>query len=199
MKMRRKGISFWEVVIILGVFAFIASIFFPAFPTGGGRSGVNARRIECQKNLKQIALGVMQYVQDYDEKYPLVNVASQENWSGSLQPYLKSWDIFQCPEIKNFDTKKIDYFYNGRLQRVQLKYLEFPSTTILLSEGIDESPTNYSMTSMPHGWQQNEKSPRYRHLDGSNFAFVDGHVKWYKCFPETKDKRYYESYTFGYR
>jgi prepilin-type processing-associated H-X9-DG protein len=35
------------------------------------RARENARRASCQSNLKQIGLGVLQYVQDYDEKYPI--------------------------------------------------------------------------------------------------------------------------------
>src|SRR5690606_12617556 len=62
----------------------------------------NARRASCQSNLKQINLGMIQYTQDYDEKYPMYRpgastAARPYGWADALQPYLKSTQIFQCP------------------------------------------------------------------------------------------------------
>jgi prepilin-type processing-associated H-X9-DG protein len=54
-------------------------------------------------NLKQIGLGVMMYVQDYDEKYPLseplvtVSPNTYTFWTFLVQPYVKSTQIFVCP------------------------------------------------------------------------------------------------------
>jgi prepilin-type processing-associated H-X9-DG protein len=56
-------------------------------------------------NQKQMGLGIMQYTQDYDEKYPSAyyykNGASGAggyvHWSGAIQPYVKSTQLFVCP------------------------------------------------------------------------------------------------------
>ena len=42
-------------------------------------------------NLKQIGLGIIQYTQDSDEKFP-----SADGWMKTISPYIKSTDVFQA-------------------------------------------------------------------------------------------------------
>jgi len=52
----------------------------------------------CQSNLKQIALGIYMYSQDNDGKLPpAIFPGKNVGWAMELQPYLKSYEIFQCP------------------------------------------------------------------------------------------------------
>ncbi len=97
----RSGFTLIELLVVIAIIAILAAILFPVF----GRARENARRSSCMSNLKQIGLGVMQYVQDYDEKYPQAYYYPNNNssaggyaqWSGTTQPYLKSEQIFVCP------------------------------------------------------------------------------------------------------
>ena len=84
---RRAGFTLIELLVVIAVIAILAAILFPAF----ARARENARCASCQSNLKQIGLGLMQYIQDYDESMPF------ENWNTVTQPYLKSTQIFDCP------------------------------------------------------------------------------------------------------
>jgi prepilin-type processing-associated H-X9-DG protein len=99
-------------------FAFIlASSLFPVF----GRARENARRSSCQSNLKQIGLGLTQYLQDYDEKMPNSafgpGVAATEKtsvvhykWMDAIYPYIKSEQLFVCPsdsEAKYVNQKRL--------------------------------------------------------------------------------------------
>jgi prepilin-type N-terminal cleavage/methylation domain-containing protein/prepilin-type processing-associated H-X9-DG protein len=61
-----RGFTLIELLVVIAIIAILAAILFPVF----ARARENARRASCMSNLKQIGLGVMQYVQDYDEKYP---------------------------------------------------------------------------------------------------------------------------------
>lgn len=61
-----------ELLVVIAIVAILAAILFPVF----ARARENARRTSCLNNLKQIGLGMMQYIQDYDERYPL-------NWCGT--------------------------------------------------------------------------------------------------------------------
>ena len=233
-----KGFTLIELLVVIAIIAILAAILFPVF----GRARENARRGSCQSNLKQIGLGVLQYVQDNDEIYPLavsVGVPNSLGWGNSIQPYLKSIQIYSCPSEKNgpstinnptvTETGFTDYYYNAMLSWngdvTTPKYqtpknsatLLFPSISVMLGDGngnlsnsrfrsngcgtasgatavitvtTADNPTFgncASLTTVPPGPYATTGgmggatgASWVRHLEGSNLAFADGHVKWYK-------------------
>jgi prepilin-type N-terminal cleavage/methylation domain-containing protein/prepilin-type processing-associated H-X9-DG protein len=100
--MVNRGFTLIELLVVIAIIAILAAILFPVF----ARARENARRASCQSNLKQIGLGLLQYVQDYDEVMPVVNTytggmdtVAQPPWNTVVQPYLKSTQIFVCPSF----------------------------------------------------------------------------------------------------
>jgi len=97
----RKAFTLIELLVVIAIIAILAAILFPVF----GRARENARRSSCQSNMKQIGLGILQYTQDYDEKYPQAywykNDAGDSEgyfqWTGATRPYVKSEQLFVCP------------------------------------------------------------------------------------------------------
>ena len=107
----RPAFTLVELLVVIAIIAILAAILFPVF----ARARENARRSSCQSNLKQMGLGVMQYTQDYDEKYPLRRFQpfgtgaaysssdgaafdfDQNSWRSVVQPYIKSTQLFACP------------------------------------------------------------------------------------------------------
>ncbi len=116
MKNERKAFTLIELLVVIAIIAILAAILFPVF----ARARENARRASCQSNLKQIGLGIMQYTQDYDEKMPMMfyylNGGSSPLfwWEDTLQPYLKSYQIFVCPS-QSFTGSLGQYTYNRSL------------------------------------------------------------------------------------
>jgi prepilin-type N-terminal cleavage/methylation domain-containing protein/prepilin-type processing-associated H-X9-DG protein len=133
---RKSGFTLIELLVVIAIIAVIAAILFPVF----ARVRENARRSSCQSNLKQMALGIEQYKQDYDSKYPMLSTSSPIGtppgampwgfwgddgvydgtsspdavpWNTVLQPYLKSTQILSCPSMNKRGF--INYFYNGNL------------------------------------------------------------------------------------
>ena len=96
---KAEGFTLIELLVVIAIIAILAAILFPVF----ARARENARRASCQSNLKQIALGVMQYTQDYDEQFPKISTpvaaAPPHGWADTIQPYLKSVQIFKCPSF----------------------------------------------------------------------------------------------------
>src|SRR6187551_558294 len=91
----RRGFTLIELLVVIAIIAILAAILFPVF----ARARENARRSSCQSNLKQIALGIKQYIQDYDEMMPRYYYATTPNtyWNNAIDPYVKSTQIFDCP------------------------------------------------------------------------------------------------------
>lgn len=108
---KRNAFTLIELLVVIAIIAILAAILFPVF----GRARENARKASCLSNLKQIGLGTQQYTQDYDEKlYPhrfnntqnplALETGAPANiiqnkifWPILLQPYIKSYQVFECP------------------------------------------------------------------------------------------------------
>lgn len=192
----KRKVPLAEILACLVIGCILVAILFPAFSSHCGSS----RRVICQSNLKQMALGIIQYNQDYDGRYPPatvydVDVSTQPpyarpyGWADALQPYLKSTQIYHCsanetehctnPMALNFT----DYWLNGNLYQAYEKDIHEPSATILYGEGNDgHDATNarYSLRALPPSWKNDRTTPAWRHLDGANYCYTDGHVKWRK-------------------
>ena len=65
-KTARTGFTLIELLVVIAIIAILAAILFPVFQS----VRENARRITCASNLKQIGLGVIQYLQDSEETFP---------------------------------------------------------------------------------------------------------------------------------
>ena len=138
-----KGFTLIELLVVIAIIAILAAILFPVF----ARARENARRSSCQSNLKQIALGIMQYTQDYDEYMPIGNAGnSGQGWAGPTMPYIKSSQVFQCPSDASVNATypnlyKISYAYNqnlnalqGTLSPVKISAFSAPTLTVNVFE-----------------------------------------------------------------
>ena len=185
--MRHRAFTVVEAIVVVAILAIAALLLFPIF--AGSRPYPSDRKGSCTSNLKQIALGFAQYTQDYDEKYPPVANARAGYWAGSLQPYVKSWWIFQCPtESSGVVPKTTDYFYNSRLSSLEVGEIAALPQTILSGDGKGDQLPLYHLSQLPPTWLHDAQSPATRHLGGAYYAFADGHVKWLKPRDITLDK-----------
>src|SRR5689334_25448872 len=60
------GFTLIELLVVIAIIAILAAILFPVF----ARAREQARRTVCMSNMKQLSMGLMMYVQDYDERMP---------------------------------------------------------------------------------------------------------------------------------
>jgi prepilin-type N-terminal cleavage/methylation domain-containing protein/prepilin-type processing-associated H-X9-DG protein len=178
----KRAFTLIELLVVIAIIAILAAILFPVF----ARARENARRASCQSNLKQIGLGILQYKQDYDERYPNEGggTLTDPGWAYNIQPYVKSEQLFQCPSEtggppvgatmldRNISTFT-DYWYNYNLGEQSDAAIAYPANTVMNGDGSGTA-SNYNRFNVPGG------NGAVRHLEGANYSFADGHVKWYK-------------------
>jgi prepilin-type N-terminal cleavage/methylation domain-containing protein/prepilin-type processing-associated H-X9-DG protein len=191
-----QGFTLIELLVVIAIISILAAILFPVF----ARARENARRASCMSNEKQLLLSIMQYAQDYDEKYmPMYTSSPTVYWPYLLQPYAKSTQIFDCPSASNNNysgvagTYAVDYGVNtqlfeddGSITGRALSSIENPVQTVLLADSSTPTSGAYgSLRTNPEGYKHLGGNaydtvsswPQYRHLETTNVGFFDGHVK----------------------
>jgi prepilin-type N-terminal cleavage/methylation domain-containing protein/prepilin-type processing-associated H-X9-DG protein len=203
-----RGFTLIELLVVIAIIAILAAILFPVF----AKAREKARQISCLSNMKQLSLAFLQYNQDNDEGYPgsadtgappedpanwvpkIFNPAggpyvSQHPERGAIWPYVKSLQVYVCPDDPNGATKQLSYSMNqyigsvapigsgsaggvpaSVLHPMTMALADHPSTTILL---IDEQLTLNDGNFAPCA-----DKPSRVHTGGANFALLDGHAKW---------------------
>jgi len=191
--MKRHGFTLIELLVVIAIIAILAAILFPVF----AKAREKARQSSCSSNLKQIALGVIQYSQDYDEKFPPALTgtppAAFYMLNEVLAPYIKNDQIWQCPSKKDSVNLsaigKMSLGYSadvgtaqpagsatGRLfgapplgtSSCSLGTVDKPAETAMMCDAVGSVSAAFVIT----------LSEDPRHNDGCNYSYADGHVKW---------------------
>jgi prepilin-type N-terminal cleavage/methylation domain-containing protein len=94
---RSLGFTLIELLVVIAIIAILASILFPVF----AQAREKARQTACVSNMRQIGLGITQYVQDNDEVYPPMFYPEGTNTvlMNGVQPYIKSKQVWYCPNF----------------------------------------------------------------------------------------------------
>ena len=195
--MRRHGFTLIELLVVIAIIAILAAILFPVF----AKARAKARQASCLSNVRQLATAIMSYAQDYDESLPMGMSynPSQTGWWYLVRPYIDSSipvsatnnkGILVCPEYMSSapdgDAGRYpacSYAPNCYIMATNsaatLAQCNVPTTLVLLAPGKNTIGTyGRDDAAMP---DQQYMAARGRHNEGANYAFCDGHAKWYKA------------------
>ncbi len=114
----------------------------------------------CMENMKQVAFSALQYTQDNNEQFP-----HAQSWMDEVRPYNSKDSIFNCPEL---GRGKFGYAFNLKVSRQRLLAPQ-PGRTILI----------YETSILKRNAYGSGENLAFRHQNGANYAFADGHVKWF--------------------
>jgi prepilin-type N-terminal cleavage/methylation domain-containing protein len=103
MQSRNRAFTLIELLVVIAIIAILAAILFPVF----AQAKQAAKATGDLSNIKQITLSEIMYAGDYDDRF---TYAIPDSWSGavswgspslswslSLQPYVKSINLFRSP------------------------------------------------------------------------------------------------------
>ena len=101
-----RAFTLIELLVVIAIIAILAAILFPVF----AQAREKARQTTCISNLKQVGLAMNQYVQDYDETFPMggryyYEAPAPSDWA------LFNWQTAISPYVKN--GQRIESWYSG--------------------------------------------------------------------------------------
>ena len=196
----KRGFTLIELLVVIAIIAILAAILFPVF----ARAREKARANTCLSNMKQLTLGVLMYANDFDERMPpaMAGWANPPGWASNVYPYVRSVQIYQCPDIINQGTQYYNPIpgsspaanfpksynisacgnicgnppssYDGRYCRYMAE-MPKPAETIVLTEGIGDWTSAYWDQGYAYVAQTKQLWPVHSGL--GNYGFVDGHAK----------------------
>jgi prepilin-type N-terminal cleavage/methylation domain-containing protein/prepilin-type processing-associated H-X9-DG protein len=194
------GFTLIELLVVIAIIAILAAILFPVF----ARAREKARQTTCLSNVKQIALGMLMYIQDYDERFPYYALGTSTVdpwicWPHQLQPYIKNWQAYSCPSSPYGDAMtyhgvtypvRPNYAFVNSLWSTNPPYrlatIISPASKWMLADSnhpVLGDIRGYLTSSACAQWScgrmvRDTQKWEVPHNDGINIGFIDGHAKW---------------------
>ncbi|MCD6352350.1 MAG: DUF1559 domain-containing protein [Armatimonadetes bacterium] len=184
-----QGFTLIELLVVIAIIAILAAILFPVF----SRAREKARTTACLSNVKQIMLGFMQYVQDYDEQFPceITSIPPGQTeaprFIAQLDPYIRNQQIWVCPSWKEAPWHWCPSGPNGLVSTYQVNFqvtgqgntgLPIARIAHVSEKCIIKESEQYCGV----WWWDCQQwwccIPTDLHNGGCNCGFADGHAKW---------------------
>lgn len=192
-----------ELLVVMTIIGILAGLLFPAL----GRASSKAKQIKCASNMKQIGLGMLMYMDDFDGRLPRTGqetMNTNEMFIQKIHAYVgNSESIRLCPadptRMERLRNRGSSYILNdfvsvpvidpfGRVLEPlpKLDQLCQPSATMLLFEVADEyGPTTsvdhaHSRTWLNSGWKGviDDIRPDRHRVGGSNADRTEGYANY---------------------
>ena len=185
--MKRGGFSLIELLVVIAIIAILAGMLFPVF----AKAREKARQIACINNVRQIGMAMGSYLYDHNHPpyCPRPAVPGGIHWAVAVQPYIRNYQIFQCPSgnPSYYDIGAlappgfgITYGLNEYLSSgsIRLRGLRDPSELAILADSASTWSSQGTLSQGRYVWPASPQWCVKMHNDGAVIAFADGHAKW---------------------
>lgn len=184
---RRAGLTFVEVLVVVGIVVLLAALLLPALARPGRNHGP---RIPCVSNLKQLGLAARLWSNDHNDKFPFAstNADSSLRWANSPE-------VFRHFQVMSNElvTPKILLCRAERTRKVAVDFASLANSNLSYFVGLDAHESDpqqilsgdrdltggvrragFLLTLTPRspvGWS------RDLHKEGGNIGLADGSVQ----------------------
>jgi prepilin-type N-terminal cleavage/methylation domain-containing protein/prepilin-type processing-associated H-X9-DG protein len=184
------GFTLIELLVVVAIIAVLVALLLPSLAKARERT----RQTICQSNLRQINQALQGYLMDNNELMPPSGLKTDWTeqrplWDEALRMHMQMKDrlpgepepaIFICPSRPSVASEGYprSYTYN-----VNLHWSDYRGTRLNKIGGQEKTPVvwdgeYFADTAWNIDTVVNRNMELDRHLNGSNFLFVDGHIGW---------------------
>jgi prepilin-type N-terminal cleavage/methylation domain-containing protein/prepilin-type processing-associated H-X9-DG protein len=205
----RRGFTLIELLVVIAIIAILAAILFPVFARAREKARQASCQSNLKQIALAFQMYVSDYDELFPWCCVPTNRANSQNldrtpwwrpaavattdirYDGLLGPYIKNRQVWVCPsralDVNSYAAPRQLLQGSGGCTGRRLADIKLPAEKVLCGDGIGTRGycgTNRS-TACAGRWGIGDGSAGQItafqvHNDGTNFAFVDGHVKWMK-------------------
>ena len=205
----RKAFTLIELLVVIAIIAILAAMLFPTFARArenARRSSCSSNMRQINLGVMQYTQDYDERLPSvlggtagqatiggwiYYTTFGGTQAGNFDPTKGNLYPYVKSSQIFVCPSDTDGQTTGNSYAMNscitssnapGGTSKSLAAFDETSKWMLMCEESATSGTADQTTGSTNDGffYESGEDNLSFRHLDGSNISFMDGHVKWYR-------------------
>jgi prepilin-type N-terminal cleavage/methylation domain-containing protein/prepilin-type processing-associated H-X9-DG protein len=181
------GFSLIELLVVIVVIGILASMLVPAL----AKAKQSARSAHCKNNLRQLGIASLLYSQESEDDLP-GSAHGGHSWLASLFPYTGT-NVFRCLDDRAvqrlYSYALNDFLVHGLVPGQDFSHrlkIPAPSATLFMAEKSDKyrGGDHFHFADRFDGGYTpgafDAQVATKRHLESSNYLYVDSHVESHK-------------------